>query len=60
MSAVDRFRKEQIEDYIDSMRQARRRERALFRAPVVPPRSYPSKELRRMHLEAKEEFSRRG
>lgn len=60
MSAEDRTRKEQVEEQIESLRQARRRERALFEAPVKPPAGYSRKELRRMCLEAQEEFSHRG
>jgi hypothetical protein len=60
MSAEDRTRKEQLQEHIESLRQARRRERALFKAPVTPPAGYSRKALRRMCLEAQEEFARRG
>lgn len=59
MSPDDVTRSERIEEQLEAVRQARRREQALFRAPVARPAGYPTKELRRLCLEAREEFSQR-
>ena len=53
-------RSEYIDEVTDNARKAQRRERALLRAPVKPPSSYPKKEIRRFAEEAREEFLRRG
>jgi hypothetical protein len=49
-------RSEQLQESIESVRQAKRRQRALLRAPVTAPSGFSKKELRQQCLEAKEEF----
>ena len=52
-------RTEQRQDSIESLKQAKRRERALLRAPVEAPSSFSKKALRQQCLDVKEEFQSR-
>ncbi len=60
MSPEELTRRDQLEEEIEALRQARRRDQALLRSPVAAPSGYPKKDLRRDCLEAKEEFLHRG
>jgi hypothetical protein len=60
MRVDDRAAAERIEESLENERKARRRERALMRAPLEPPSGYPKQEIRRIAEEVREEFLRRG
>lgn len=59
MSPEDLTRRDTLGQEIESLRQARRRERALLGSPVAAPSGYSKKELRRHCLDTKEEFLQR-
>ena len=60
MSPEDLTRKDKLEEDIESLRHARRRDQALLRSPVTAPAGYSKKDLRQHCLDAKEEFLQRG
>ena len=60
MQSNDQARSELLDAAFESLRQARRRERALLRSPVTAPERFPAKLVRRYCKEARDELLSRG
>jgi hypothetical protein len=60
MKVDDLARNARLQESLESVHQAKRRDQALFRSPVKAPENFPNKESRRLYAEAREEFLRRG